>query len=368
MKGQNLLYQGLMVHIIFIYLSGVTAEPFTIAAIAAGVFAMYALKPTVIKDVQNSRMLNGAFGGEACTDKFIHTNIQDLKNELNRHIHGQELAISYICGAFKNHFHNRNHNTKALTLSLHGLPGTGKTFVADILASAIFPKHRETRNSRFVHKFNSRIDFPDEAKMWQYKMQLRNKIISSVTACERSIFIFDEVDKFPEGLLDVLKPFLDNHAVFNGVPFSDTMFIFLSNAGGKAIMERFLELQKGGWVISGKSRADLKLKDFETITKSFSYNEVGGFRKSDVIGYNVIDHYIPFMPLERQHVLKCIEDEYNQVRELWRGNHVSLDEMTKYVMEGITFIPEDEKLFASSGCKRVKQKVGTYLARFDIYM
>uniref|UniRef100_A0A8D8Y454 Torsin-like protein n=2 Tax=Cacopsylla melanoneura TaxID=428564 RepID=A0A8D8Y454_9HEMI len=365
MKGK-LLYQSLILHIIFIYISDVTGEPFTIAAIAAGV-ALY-FKPSIIKDVQNSRFLNGVFGGEACTDKFIHTNIQNLESELKRQIHGQELAISYISGALKNHFQNRNHNSKALALSLHGLPGTGKTFVAEILATAIFPKYKKERSSRFVHKFNSRIHFPDDNKMWQYQGLLRDWIISNVTACERSIFIFDEVDKFPKGLLNVLKPFLDHHAVYNQVPFSNTIFMFLSNAGGKAIMDQLIELQKGGWVLSGKSRADLKLNDFEPVTKFFSYNEPGGFHTSDIIAHNVIDHYIPFMPLETEHVVKCIKNEFDHAREYYPSMKVSFDDLKTYVLEGMTFIPEDEKIFSSSGCKRVKAKVGTYLSRFGIYL
>lgn len=37
----------------------------------------------------------------------------------------------------------------------------------------------------------------------------------------------------------------------------------------------------------------------------------GGFHHSDTIKSNLIDHYIPFLPLERSHIRKCIMEEFN---------------------------------------------------------
>jgi hypothetical protein len=37
--------------------------------------------------------------------------------------------------------------------------------------------------------------------------------------CDRSLFVFDEVDKMPKGVLDAVKPFLDYHEDINGVDF-----------------------------------------------------------------------------------------------------------------------------------------------------
>jgi hypothetical protein len=38
----------------------------------------------------------------------------------------------------------------------------------------------------------------------------------------------------------------------------------------------------------------------------------GGFHMSETIGSNLIDHYVPFLPLEKSHVVQCIEAEYHR--------------------------------------------------------
>lgn len=50
-------------------------------------------------------------------------------------------------------------------------------------------------------------------------MELTELIRGKVTECERSLFVFDEVDKIPKGVLDAVKPFLDYHEQINGVDF-----------------------------------------------------------------------------------------------------------------------------------------------------
>lgn len=242
-----LLYQCLILHII-IYTSGVTGEFFTFAVIGAIGAGIAYFKPNIYNEVKNSRLLNGhLLGGEACTTKFINAdNIEYLKWELNNQVHGQEVAISHTIAALRNHLQSRYHQSKALALSFHGLPGTGKTFIAEIIISMLYPRYKEKGSSRFVHKYNARIHFPNENFREHYKRQLSEWIRTNVTACERAIFIFDEVDKFPKGLLDVVKPFIDHHAYFDGVSYKNAMFFFLSNAGGTAIMDRLIELRTPG--------------------------------------------------------------------------------------------------------------------------
>ena len=57
--------------------------------------------------------------------------------------------------------------------------------------------------------------------------QLREWIKGNVSACARSVFIFDEMDKMPEGLLDALKPYLDHYPHINKVNYRKSIFIFL---------------------------------------------------------------------------------------------------------------------------------------------
>lgn len=42
----------------------------------------------------------------------------------------------------------------------------------------------------------------------------------------------------------------------------------------------------------------------------YNFEFTGGFHFSDTISSNLIDHYIPFLPMERQHVRLCIIEEF----------------------------------------------------------
>ncbi len=64
---------------------------------------------------------------------------------------------------------------------------------------------------------------------------LRSWIIGNVSACERSLFVFDEMDKMDEGTIDAIKPFIDYHPQVNGVDFRKSVFIFLRFANDQFI-------------------------------------------------------------------------------------------------------------------------------------
>ena len=53
-------------------------------------------------------------------------------------------------------------------------------------------------------------------------------VIREVSRCPRSIFIFDELDRMPEGLLDTLTPFLDHYKSIGNVDYRKATFLFLS--------------------------------------------------------------------------------------------------------------------------------------------
>jgi hypothetical protein len=49
----------------------------------------------------------------------------------------------------------------------------------------------------------------------------------SVKECAQSLFIFDEIDKMPHGIIDTLKPYLDYYEELAGVDYRNAMFLFL---------------------------------------------------------------------------------------------------------------------------------------------
>jgi hypothetical protein len=48
-----------------------------------------------------------------------------------------------------------------------------------------------------------------------------------VKKCETSLFVFDEMDKIPVGLIDTIKPYIDFVQDLGGTDFRRSTFIFL---------------------------------------------------------------------------------------------------------------------------------------------
>jgi hypothetical protein len=79
---------------------------------------------------------------------------------------------------------------------------------------------------------------------------------------------------------------------------------FFRNSGGNDIAQRALEYYE-----SGRPREEITLKEMEEIVKSSAYNEgEGGLKTSELISRHMIDYFVPFLPLERKHVILCIRN------------------------------------------------------------
>jgi ATP-dependent Clp protease ATP-binding subunit ClpA len=172
------------------------------------------------------------------------------------------------------------------------------------------------------------------------------------------MFVFDEVDKMPEGLLNVLVPFLDYSNYHKSSMRSETLyqgraiFIFLSNTGSSQIVQHLTNLWE-----KGKKREDTELQDFEQLIANGAFQEKGGFHKSDTIQTSVIDHYVPFLPLEEVHVRKCLKKAFSE-----RGVTPN-KELIEEALSHLTFGPEPYNLYSMAGCKRIEQKVAAIVYR-----
>ena len=45
--------------------------------------------------------------------------------------------------------------------------------------------------------------------------------------CGQSLFVFDEIDKIPIGLMDTIKPYIDFNHEIDGIDYRRSVFIFL---------------------------------------------------------------------------------------------------------------------------------------------
>ncbi|CAL8406241.1 unnamed protein product [Arctogadus glacialis] len=258
-----------------------------------------------------------------------------LEADLGRNLFGQHIASDVILNAMTG-FMNNDNPKKSLVLSFHGRSGTGKSLASQLIVKNIFKKGMD---SRFVHFFNSIINFPHASQVETYKSQLQHWIRGNVTNCAHSVFIFDEMDKMHPGIIDGIKPFMDYHYKLDGVSYQKAIFLFLSNGGGEIIRESTLVSWK-----AGKKREELKLEDLETALSSFAFDYYGES--------NVVDFFIPFLPLEHQHIVQCI-----MVGMVAMGLQPDHNKACKMADNIVNYIPDDERRISIPGCKKVASRL-----------
>ncbi|XP_031782684.1 torsin-like protein [Nasonia vitripennis] len=283
---------------------------------------------------------------ECCDDDTIPRSTYLLLHNMKAKLYGQQIAKDLVFSAIHSHVFHSNPR-KPLVLSFHGLPGSGKNYVVSMIANALYKKGEK---SSHYHFFNGRSDFPNDHKVALYRFELDQKIKNALSACPRSMFVFDEVDKMPVGVLDTLVPFLD-YTSWNNKEKSKAIFIFLSNTGSDQIVNRMLHL----W-INGKSRNDVTIRDFESLIELGAFNEKGGLYKSGTIESKLIDHHVPFLPMEEEHVRQCIIDAFKH----WGTDNPS-DDLIKEVLKHVTYGPPPHNLYSTSGCKKLDHKVSFVL-------
>lgn len=264
-------------------------------SVAAGI-GLGAFKFDFLKDQTYCRMK------ECCNERSIPADIQGLKHQLSETLFGQHIVQQQLIPALEAHFSGKRNSRKPLVISFHGTPGTGKNFVADQIANKLYANGVK---SKFVHKYMGRADFPIAEYASIYTARINDEVRQGIAACPRSLFIFDEVDKMPPGVFESLTSLVNYNSYVDGSDNTKAIFIFLSNTAGVTISDKLGKLIKDGTL-----RDDTKLSHFEQILEKAAYNLEGGLQKASLIEAHVIDHFIPFLPLEKSHVYKCLKQEF----------------------------------------------------------
>ena len=127
-------------------------------------------------------------------------------------------------------------------------------------------------SSPFVRMFvGPRHFLLDASKLKENQARLMSIVEETVRGCGRSLFVFDEVDKMPPEIFDVLLPFMDHHTSIDGVDYRQAIFIFLSNTGGAKINEKLLQAMG----VEGKKREEVTLYDFRHTIANGAFTEQG---------------------------------------------------------------------------------------------
>ncbi|NWV93148.1 TOR3A protein, partial [Machaerirhynchus nigripectus] len=286
--------------------------------------------------------------GKCCEtgDCRIINNITGLEADLDGQLHGQHLAKEAVVRALQG-FLQSPRPPRALVLSFHGWSGTGKNFVARLVASHLY---RDGLKSECVRVFVSLLHFPHSA-VDSYKAQLQRQLSETLRRCRQALFIFDEAEKLHSSLLDALRPFMAHHDSEGRADHQRSIFLFLSNLGGNTINEVALEFWR-----AGRAREEISMELLEQrLRLELQEAAEDSYAHSRLLRENLIDAVVPFLPLEFHHVKLCARDAF-----LARGlpyTEATLDEVAQMMV----FVPKEEKLFSAQGCKSVPQRINYFL-------
>lgn len=81
----------------------------------------------------------------------------------------------------------------------------------------------------------------------------------------------------------------------------------------------------------------------------------GGFFRSTLIDKNLVDFFVPFLPLEYKHVVQCVLAEM-KARKI-PLNHDVADK----VAQDLVYFPKSERVFSVKGCKTIESKLDFYI-------
>lgn len=168
------------------------------------------------------------------------THSQRVERSLRGKLFGQETAVQRITAAFRSKKPNR-------PLSFHfvGENGVGKTRAARLIGESLFqiyePSLGHHRGELYLR--GSTYKTSNATRAEEYRLQLRETIISRLQACSNSLIIVDELELVHKQTVTTLQEFLD----VDNFPFvemgdrrastANAIFIFISDFGAEGITQ-----------------------------------------------------------------------------------------------------------------------------------
>ena len=103
----------------------------------------------------------------------------------------------------------------------------------------------------------------------------------------------------------------------------------------------------------GLSVHDIPTLEIETVLKAIAVaDDKGSFFKSLLLAHHLIDFFVPFFPLDENHVRCCIRHEVKR-----RFGNSPKDSIVESILKTIKFVPEYDPKFADMGCKSLRRAI-----------
>ncbi|XP_062586768.1 torsin-1A-like [Saccostrea cucullata] len=276
----------------------------------------------------------------------LFVDIPNLERNFDSFLFGQHIARNVSISTFSQYWEQSlktNHShLKPIIFSFHGWTGVGKNFVTKIILNSLHTRHTKM--------FLVPMHFPSST-IPSYAKDIIKSVRKHIRDCRFNVFIFDEMDKAPPSLIKGLKSVLIS---LKKKEFDRQwiVFIFLSNSKGTEI-NNFLFTE----IAAGRKRDDLTYEEIVSLLHRNSEKEW----YHELHKENLIDIYVPFLPLNKTHVEQCIKQDLRQKKRV-----PSNDLVQKIVKEMSFFHPAGSRVeYSLTGCKRVHDKVDLHITSVD---
>ncbi|XP_071489255.1 uncharacterized protein [Diadema antillarum] len=286
---------------------------------------------------------------------------ETLETVLHSQLYGQPIVVN-VLPKLLSRFLAKDAKDQSTVIMFHGQPGVGKTFVVDMMGKTLFPK---SAGEQCMLKFlPSLLEIRDHlVTAYDYSVALEDFIDQGrvlYRSCPVVLYVvedlgYDSAANLFEALAFTLKSVRKRQASQE----QKMAFVLITNIGGNAIVNYVMEqfhkdrkrediglqeltpiLESGHSVFPKSAPKDLPTGVEEDTTKLESvYTQL----------LAVVDSHIPFLPLERQHVLLCIQQAAAQ------KNVTLAREDMEWIADKLSYYPENGQ-FSSSGCKKVEEK------------
>lgn len=270
---------------------------------------------------------------ENLDDHVLKYDLDGLEKTLKRELFGQHEVTERLLGHLHDYLSTYVHN-KPLVLSLHGPTGVGKSHVGRLLAQHF----RSVVGEELVMQYFVLHHCPTDDDIPKCTKSLDSNISEMVTQAEEvekiPVFIFDEVEHMPRELLDTLRDLIHPQ---NNNEYLNAIYILISNLGHEDITK---------FVLHNSSVAVLGRLSLS--------QELTPWLHSYLQRYHMLfleAEFLPFMLLEKSHVMDCFFEEMSREGFYPDRSHVErLAEELSYYIVG-------EREFSHTGCRQVVAKV-----------
>lgn len=284
--------------------------------------------------------------------------IQKMKNDLTSSLIGQDLATDTILTHLSQFLSETRERRKPLVLLFYGPSGSGKTFAGEIIGQALMPGASAQAASQ-----GKRYAIPDYHNDVTSENNLSQKISTDNCLCsESNVFLLDDLDlptksQWLQELAPLLSGDRQSYSWYGHCPsMARSIVILTMQVGTEGLIkqtERMLQ--------SGVARSKFPVSFQASTNKLFSNASSGHKFIADVLG--TVDALVPFLPLQAEHVAKCV------TRELRTKRMSSTDAAVKKVLSLLEFANlggSAELQYALYGCKHVTARVAEAAGLFDL--